>query len=395
MKKLTCLLLSLILLLSLAACHDQPEPTDPSTETPTTASTTAATQGTEPPVPETTVDPEPVVYSLPMTAITLTEQVEATANSEGATVFEYRYQNVWLQLSDADMADTVILDLLNRIDATRTAAETVMQEAAAADPEYPYSFTVHYEPERIDSGILSLSGRTTSYNGGSHPNSSCTGLTYDLTTGQVLSLSDILSDSCTADIICRLTVDALSGMAEEYYIYDDYSAVVEDRFAGDFLADTGWYLSNEGLCFDFAPYEIAPYSSGVVTAVIPYEVLVGVLEDAWFPQEQISAGGTVLISSFEDAVLDRYDQFTEIVLDSEGAASLLTTGSLIYNVFVETGSWNDSGTVFTPGSCIFAADCLSNTSAIVVQIPAGTGIRVTYTSNEAVHEERLTQAIAD
>lgn len=395
MKKMTCLLLSLVLLLSLAACHSQPDPTHPATEASTTApATTATAAATEPPVPAVTDDVEVVVYDLPMTAITLTEQVEATANSEGVTVFEYHYQNVWLQLADADLAGTVILDLLNRIDGTRTSAESVMQEAAAANPEYPYSFTVNYVPERIDSGVLSLSGRVTSYNGGSHANTSCTGITYDLTTGNTLTLADVLTQGCTADIICRLTVDALSGIAEENGIYDDYSAVVEDRFAGDFLADTGWYLSGEGLCFDFAPYEIAPYSSGVVTATIPYDALVGVLEDAWFPVEQISAGGTLLIGSFDDADLERYDHFIEIVLDSEGTASLLTTDSLLYNITIELGSWNAAGTVFTPESSVFAADCLSSNNAIVLQAASDTGLRITYTADDTEYEVGLV-SIAD
>lgn len=377
MKKLTCLLLCLSLALALAACDNTPATTDPPVET-----TTAPTDGTTAaPTTEQTLGPVPVVYDLPMSAITMTEQAETAANGDGTVIFEYHYQNVWLHLTDADIAEAVTLDLLNRIDSTRAAADSILTDANAANPDYPYSLTIHYEPRRIDNGVLSLSGLLTSYNGGSHANSSCVGVTYDLTTGKALTLGDILSDGCTADTICRLTVDALADIADSSYLYEDYSATLEERFGEKFMDDSGWYLSGDGLCFDFAPYEIAPYSSGVVTAVIPYDRLTGVLEDAYFPVEQITADGELLGVWFDEADLNSFEQFAEVVLSESGESQVFYTDGLLYDITIDIGRMNSAGTVFTHETTVFAASSLTPGTGIVLQADRDTYIRITYTAN--------------
>lgn len=390
MKKMFSLILALLLALSMAGCTRDPEPsTEPTTEptppvttTPTTMPTTAPTEPSLPDESEPSV--EIVVQDLPMYAISLTNQTEVTQGNDGQTVFEYTYQNIRLLLPDAEMSISINLDILNRIDATRAVATDIMNDAVAAAPEYPYSYTILYTPKRVDTGVLSLFGQQASYSGGSTL-SSGHGLTYDLTTGTVLTLEDVLVPGTSADVICPLVIDALAALPEEYYLYGDYSITVEDRFSGNFLSDEGWYLSDEGLCFVFAPYEVAPYSTGFVQAVIPYDQLTGVLNDPWFPGEQVTPSGALEVLPFTQEDAAQFDQFAELYLDREGGSYLFHSTGLIYDLVIESGFWNLDGTVFTPEKTVFKASSLVPSDAVMIQtdIPDTLPhLRITYTAAE-------------
>lgn len=385
MKKLLTIILALCLGLSLTACGSEPEPnTDPTTQ-PTTAPTgTPTTAPTEPSVPDTTEPPViEVVHDIPMTAISITEQTEVTNGKDGTPVFEYTYQNIRLVLPDPEMTMSVNLDILNRIDATRSAATDLMNDAVAAAPQYPYSLSIIYEPQRVDTSVLSLFGRKTVYSGGSAIHFGH-GLTYDLATGKALSLADVLVSGVTADVICPLVIDVLAALPEEYYLFSDYSVTVEDRFSGDFLTDECWHLSDAGLCFTFAPYEVAPNSTGFVHAVIPYEKLTGILNDAWFPPERVTPNGVLEVLPFvEDAT--QFDQFVELHLDRMGGSYLLHSTGLIYDLVIASGFWNMDGTVFTPEQTVFSASSLVPSDAIRIQtdIPDTLPhLRITYTAAE-------------
>jgi len=395
MKRFYVLLICVLVILALAAflsdvdfTGPQPTqpptapPTDPPTAPPTTPTTDKPTDPTDPPTVPTETDP--VIQDLPMNAIILTDHTESYTDDDGSILFNYTYQNVMLMLENQDMIDTVTLDLLNRIDSTRASAEHVLDSSYSAGTKGPYWLTVRYEPQRIDSGILSMTGQEVSYSGGSHPNISPISVTYDLTKGKALNLGEILTESTTADVLCRLVVDALNSQTE-LYLYEDFSATVEERFSGYIQEDENWYLSRQGLCFAFAPYEIAPYSSGVVTAVIPYSQLLGVLEDAYFPTEQVYAEGKLNAELYHEADQSLYSTLAEVILDHQGAAFLLTADDLIYDVTVTRGYWDYAGIRFTPEYTVFAADCMTPGTAVMIQadIPdVMSNLRITYTSGD-------------
>lgn len=394
MKKTISLILALCLCVSLTACVSEPEPTAVPTTEPTVPTTVPSTDApTDAPTESNTTDPtEPSVnmeiYDIPMAAISLTEQTEVTLGKDSTTVFEYTYQNVRLILPDADMALTVNLDILNRIDATKTAAADIMNDAVSANPQYPYYFSIVYEPQRMDTTVLSLFGRQTVYSGGSALNAGH-GLTYDLATGTVLTLEDVLADGVTADTLCPLVIDALAALPAETYLFDDYVTTVENRFSGDFLQDESWHLSEEGLCFTFAPYEVAPNSAGFVHAAIPYEQLTGILKDAWFPPEQVTPNGTLKVEKFSQEAADSIETFAEVNLDRSADMYLLTTDGMIYDLVIESGIRRNSG--FTPQATVFYASSLISSNAVTLQADAETLelLRITYTGAEGPVEVYL------
>ena len=391
MRKTLSLMLALCLILTLFACGTNTDPTttpttnEPTTEPATTPSTEPSTEPATDPTTEPTTEPTtaPVVYDLPMNAISVTEETESTQNSDGNTVFEYIYQNIRLMLPDTEMSLSVNLDILNRIDSTRSDAADIMNAALQASPEYPYNFTVIYEPMRIDGHVLSFFTNQTSYSGGAalHIGS---GLTYDLFTGKVLTLEDVLCSEVTADDICPLVNSALEALPEEYYLFADYKNTVEQRFADNFLTDDGWHLSTEGLCFTFDPYEIAPNSTGFIHALIPYSQLTGILRDEWFPAEQVTPDGVLEVLPFAQHNAT-FDQFAELNLNPDGGTYLLHSTGLVYDVVIEAGIWDGDGTRFTPERTVFMADSLIPTNAVNIRTDIDdpmNSLRITYTGAE-------------
>lgn len=380
MKKILSTLLCIAVLLCLPACKDTDE------AVPTTTQTIPATTA-ESMLPEETL-PQVDLPDIPVAAVTLTPTTEAEILPDGTVLFEYNYPTIHLALPDGEMAETVMLDFLNRIDATGAQAQQVKE---AAEEFYTgktgwntYFYNLTYSPMRIDAGLLSLYGMESSYSGGMHPNHNACAVNYDLTTGKALKLRHILTADASADKLTSLICSVLAQEAD--ILFSDYALCVEDRFAGDFGADEQWYLSDTGLCFFFSPYEIAPYNAGTIIAELPYEALTGILLDDFFPHETVITKGTIRVQALEDlAGLNNYSNYSEITLDAEGTSVLISTNSLVYQVKVELGEWNADGTVFTPYSTVFAANAMNRDDAIILKASLSEGlpnIRIQFTSEE-------------
>ena len=394
MKRYLAALLCLAMVLSFAACTQQNAPdAAPTTTAPaitTTPATQPTTEPTEPTVPETTVD----ISGLPLlsaAAITMTTEVEY---AEGVQ-FEYSYPNVMLVLQDLTVADRVMLDLLNRIDATRSAADSILSSAGS---DTLYFYDVHYAPMRIDPNVLSLYGTNSGFAGGAHPYHESTSVTYELTGGKVLLLSDLLYTGCTAADLTPLVIEVLDAISQEQYLYSDYTAIVEERFGQGLDVEEGWHLSDEGLCIYFSTYEIAPYATGEVKATIPYEKLNGLLRDQFFPVEKSGGVGTVTAQLWNEADQTVFEQFYDVSVDDEGEVILLSTNGLVYDLKLEYGSWDMDGMVFSPNSTVFAASSLSYSDAVILHLyipDVLSNMRLTYTTDDGIVQKFIFQSGKD
>lgn len=109
---------------------------------------------------------------------------------------------------------------------------------------------------------------TSVYAGGAHPMSGVIPFTYDFEGGRVLTLDDILTPEGREGIM-PVIVRALARQCD---------VPVEGlRRAGFFVSQLAYpgdpYICNNILYFHYNPYEIAPYSSGMIdVAVYPYEI---------------------------------------------------------------------------------------------------------------------------
>lgn len=386
MKKLLHQIFAVSLALLLTGCNYIPGlPTETTTPISTTGGNneTAAPEATEP-----STEVSSSVVQLPMAAVALPVLTETAKAADGTEIFHYTYQNISLITPDPQIADQVIIDFLNRIDATRDTAENIH---AIAESAYsgtgsfsPYLCMISYEPKRIDAGVLSLLGAQASYYGTRHPETVYSAVNYDLITGEVLMLRDILSEDTAKDVILQAVLDDLDDNSKQLYLYGDYEEIVRQHFSTS-AVQRNWYFTADSLCFYFSPNEVAPYTSGVIETKIPYGKLAGLVKDAYFPAEQDTASGTVAAQLFTQADLDAYTRFSEVVLDEDGEKLLLHSDAAVHNIKIETGTWSATGSFYTPQHTVFATANLSAGDAIMIQAllsDASPALRLSYESGE-------------
>lgn len=342
MKKYIPILLILAMLM--AGCSNSGEKNATPTET---ALPTVPSESTEPVVQPVIVQQDMTAVALPMTEQTLTAQ-------DGTALFTYQEQSMSLVLPDPDVADKIIIDFFTRQDGYRQAAEDIKAMAETKESEYAYFYSALYSPARIDMNVLSLTGTIISYSGGVHSNYSCIFANYDMVTGDVLTLGSILTHEDQADDLGELVIEAIASVPKETGIWDGYEPTIRNRFAGNISDDQAWFFDNNGLSFSFPPYELAPFASGIITVTVPYQKLVGIIEDAFFPVEQANAVGTVNAALFEEANTADFSQIAELVMDENAPMVLLYTDSAVTDVTIEV-DWQYTTfatTALTPGDAI-------------------------------------------
>ena len=352
MKKVLSILLTFMFLTGCMAQH-QPIPTE--STAPTVADTT-------PVLPEVTpTDAAPVYTQQPMVAISMPHSIETVDANNGSLIFRSTTQSMQLTMRDPDVADKIIIDFLNRVDSHSPSIEATRDAAQAAYNENTdwntYFYDLIYDPTRIDQSVLSLYGEAISYASGNHPQRVCLAANYNMVTGDVLTLGSILYHIDSKAALAELVVESLDAIAQEKYLLDGYDDVARRRFNRDESFDEDWYFTNEGLCFYFSPYEIAPYSSGVVTAMIPYAKLTGIIDNAFFPPETDLTDGSIEAIPVENADMSQFSQIAELTIDQDGQMYFLYTTGYVCNVRIETTTENGDHTIFatkalTPGDAI-------------------------------------------
>lgn len=357
MKKHLAILFPLCMLLTLLGCSKNPNnATIESTIQDTTASAVSTTTAVDLPLTQK-----------PMSAVSVPTVTEVTAAEDGTEVFRYVYQNMALVVPDQEVADNVIIDFLNRVDKSLIPADDIRQQALSAytGPEnwVPYLYTLTYSPTRIDQGVLSLYGTNIIYSGSSHPTYNCVSVNYDLITGSTLTLGSILQHADKLTTLEGRILDALDAISVEKQLRKDYIDTVHTRFAGEESYDEDWFLTPTGLCFYFPPYEIAPYSSGIIVVEIPYNQLVGVISDAYFPAEHDATSGNILIQPIQEAEITKFTQIGELILTNNGGEKLLlSTDSFIQNPRI-TVAFPTTGETYTA----FASQYLTPGDAIMIE----------------------------
>ncbi len=357
MQKIIGIVLCVLLALSMAACQPAKAPSAPPTHTPTS-----------PPTTENTEDaPLHTFYSLSVPA-----EIEYLYHENGTLLFEYAYQHIQMQIADQNVADKITLDFLNRVDSTRSNAEAISQQSRlnydGSDLWSPYKYHIYYSPTRVDQGIISLFGTRTTFTGGMHPEQSCLSVSYDVANGDYLTLGSILNHIDNKEDLCDLVLEELDKLDYQYSLFDGYENAVLERFAADESTDENFYFTNSGLCFYFSPYELAPFSTGIITVEIPYSELPGILNDAYFPDEHQPSTGKLIAENVDKADTGTFAQLMEVVLHPQGEQVLLYSDKTVRNVTITCGSWTPDGLYFLPDYVVFSATGVSADKAIVIRL---------------------------
>lgn len=152
---------------------------------------------------------------------------------------------------------------------TREAAEEVLKEQEEYIVSYYYYDSILSKEEEIyfDRRYLSFRQEDYDYWGGAHGMPSWIGFTFDLRTGNRLTLKDVIrnSEEELKEIVTTYFGKLIDEAPEEFW--PDARDVVRDTINLDY----DFYLTKEGIHFDFAPYALACFAAGIQEVVIPYE----------------------------------------------------------------------------------------------------------------------------
>jgi|688.fasta_scaffold131447_2 hypothetical protein len=108
------------------------------------------------------------------------------------------------------------------------------------------------------------------YTGGAHPNHAAAHVTFDLKSGEELTLDDLLKPGWR-DAVTRM---AETMLRKQHGLKDGEALNGEGPlFENVFELNDNWFLTPEGLGFSFDPYEIGPYAAGFIEPIIPFPML--------------------------------------------------------------------------------------------------------------------------
>jgi len=140
--------------------------------------------------------------------------------------------------------------------------------SAPGGPSTPWQFERRIEPLGDTLGVASLAVTEEAFLGGAHPNSTTLFANFDITSGRILTRSDLLLDSGR---------EQLDRIGERAFRRVRKLAPDADLNAAGFWFEGGRFKLNEnfavtttGMLFFFNPYEIGPYSFGATSLSLPW-----------------------------------------------------------------------------------------------------------------------------
>ena len=364
MRKILPIILAACMLL--CACSSE--------DTPATTISTVSTEATDMPTTPTVPD---VTFQAPMIAISVPAVTEEHFSENNTLIFSYTTQNFSLILQDAQIAEAITIDYMNRVDFSNSAAKSIYDAAISAFPQSqdwtPYFYNELYSPQRLDQVVLSLYGAETMYDGSPRSTSVSVSLNYDLLTGTALEeITQVLATDYSAEKLCQLIVAQLQDLAKEDILFADYEYTISDMFTTNHPV-TNWYFNSTGLCFFFTPYEIAPYSAGTITVEIPYSELNGMIKDQYFPMEQAALYGKAIMQPYTQGT--QFNQLCEVVLDAGATQYAICTDGALFDVRLICESESENGQQIT----VLSAATLCAGDGIILQCDESTFSRLTLT----------------
>lgn len=408
MKKKTglSLLLCLALTVSLAACGAPDEAPAP-TAAPTAASATSAT--------EPTFSPEPAPEETAAPIVSVRQESEYIYSEDGNTLLlSYACAEPSVSMSGNAAASGAINEALHaqyeafvlgqaaQDEYSVSGREGFLQDAKEnyewcrsegyPDNFIPYELRREVSVRRANGSVLSITYDDTSYLGGAHGYVARSGRTFDLRTGEELTLANLTDDYETflSTAVEYLRDISHTGEYTAYGMYDGY----EDQLADLFRA-CNWYFDNEGLVLMANPYELASYAAGRIEFTLPYAWLAYQIRAEYLPAES-EADGT-LTGEMRDTAGDvtyLYDDGT----DGAGACVTFTASGTVENVALCTVTYLDYSNSCRIDGTLWYAGRLSDGESVCVQtwIPdAMPNLSISWRDGEGEHTKLISQSGED
>ena len=190
---------------------------------------------------------------------------------------------------------------------------------------------------RCDTRVLSVVFDVSQDIGGIHADSTRTSRSYNADDGSLLTIADIAKNEEQLKTFIKNYVIGLAA-GDDYkeggvsILFDDFESTISD------LVDAGanWYFSDNGLVFYANPYDIAPYSRGVLTFEIPYSALAEFIDESFMPVEYEGDNGMLLADDGDKLDRSSLNILGTVTVDEDGQSVVLSAEETVYNVKIYT-----------------------------------------------------------
>ena len=215
--------------------------------------------------------------------------------------------------------------------------------------------------ERIDSRVLSMVYNTYSYTGGAHGNYAELAYNFDTESGERITLDTLSADPDALNAFLREYITKLyTEDADGYYsanVYEDLTVDAENNPIADLVRDSVLYFNNEGVVFFAQPYEIGPYASGIIEFTVPYADLTGVIYDKYLPVEYDAAPGELELKAQSDVLDGSIEIIDKVSVDVPGEALCIQSVSTVYDIRLSAVDYTDA---FYETARLWAASYMSD-----------------------------------
>ncbi|MDR1929458.1 MAG: RsiV family protein [Treponema sp.] len=220
--------------------------------------------------------------SSPFTGYSYNESVKAFEKAEPE---ENREANLFFNLFDVSRSGP-LRDLVRQLLYNGQSAEEYARqksrawkkdyrESAANNPGYVMDWNYDEEHSLASAGTFAvITVSISEFTGGAHPNWFQTSHVLDLETPRRLGLDDIISQAGFPNLYTfidrelRLLSEEKSGE-----VLPPRAPLSDGIFFEDSILPGDFYPSGEGLCFQWDPYEIAPYTYGGIEITLGWQEL--------------------------------------------------------------------------------------------------------------------------
>ena len=190
---------------------------------------------------------------------------------------------------------------------------------------------------RCDTRVLSAVFDVSQDIGGIHADSTRTSRSYNADNGSLLTLADIAKNEEQLKTFIKNYVIGLAA-GDDYkeggvsILFDDFESTIKD------LVDAGanWYFSDGGLVFYANPYDIAPYSRGVLLFEIPYSALEEFIDEGFMPVEYEGENGMLLADDGDKLDRSSLNILGTVTVDEDGQSVVLSAEETVYIVKIYT-----------------------------------------------------------
>lgn len=173
-----------------------------------------------------------------------------------------------------EIEDQLMNDCRSSVGEQHEIMTDILKETASGGEAWRPMFTMEMRseltPQRTSGGVVSFEAMDYLYSGGAHGMYGVYGMNFDTLTGEELTLEALSPDpesfrkACVTEMVRQgLLMENLWFTTEEELL--PMMEAIADR--------DSWYLTDTGIVFHAAPYELAPYSEGALAFLVPYSQL--------------------------------------------------------------------------------------------------------------------------